>query len=187
MLEEAWVREVQPGEGTFFVISGFANSNGGIRFYEVFKQHIGAGGKVIAILGGSARQSMIIRQVVNELLSSGVEVHIVNRRRILHAKIYGTSSEKGDRLIVTPGNFTGPGLGQNVESAVILDPGTTGRMGLTCVREVPVHPPPPRPPHERPRQHPPRGLTAKSIAPSRRVTTSTVRSKSTQQHATSPR
>ena len=47
MLEFAWVRERLPGDGTFYIISGFANYNGGVRFYEVIKHHVEKGGKCV--------------------------------------------------------------------------------------------------------------------------------------------
>ena len=37
MLEETWVRTHKPGDGTFYIISGFANFNGGVRFYRHLK------------------------------------------------------------------------------------------------------------------------------------------------------
>jgi hypothetical protein len=131
MLEEAWVRDVTPGEGTFYIVSGFGNYNGGVRFYEVFRDHIGKGGKVVAFFAGSTSQKLTSRQVVEELLNSGTEVHLVNRKRLLHAKCYGSSTKNGDRLVVSSGNFTGPGMGQNVEAAVILDQATTKEMNFS--------------------------------------------------------
>jgi len=121
MLEVAWVRNIQPGDGTLFIISGFANYNGGIRFYDVFKKHINNGGKVIAYLGGSTSQRLSSKQVVQELLECGVEVHIINRKRLLHAKCYGCTNDSEQVLIVTSGNFTGPGMSQNVEASIFLN------------------------------------------------------------------
>lgn len=40
MLEQIWVRGQTPGNGTFYIISGFSNYNGGVRFYDTFKNHI---------------------------------------------------------------------------------------------------------------------------------------------------
>ena len=80
---------------------------------------------------GAHPRSSTSRQVVDELLQIGAEVHVINRKRQLHAKCYGTSSEKGDRLIVSSGNFTGPGMGQNVEASVILDYETTKKMNFS--------------------------------------------------------
>jgi len=37
MLEEIWVREQPLGTGTFYIISGYGNYNGGVRFFEVFR------------------------------------------------------------------------------------------------------------------------------------------------------
>lgn len=38
ILERVWVREHTPGDGTLYVVSGFANYNGGVRFFETFKE-----------------------------------------------------------------------------------------------------------------------------------------------------
>ena len=131
MLEKVWVRNTTLGEGTFYIISGFANYNGGVRFFEVFKQHIQRGGKIIAIFAGSTATRLTSRQIVQELLKCGVEVHIVNRKRLLHAKCYGVKNDSGERVIVTSGNFTGPGMSQNVEMAVSLDQQTVSEMNFS--------------------------------------------------------
>ncbi|EGP4766635.1 restriction endonuclease [Enterococcus faecium] len=128
MLERAWIHNVQPGIGTIYIVSGFANFNGGVRFYDVLEQHITKGGKVIAIFGGSTSQRLASKQVVNELLTRGVEVHIVNRKRLVHSKLYGYSTKDDSRLVVSSGNFTGPGMSQNVESSVFLDSETLTAM-----------------------------------------------------------
>jgi len=65
------------------------------------------------------------------MLECGAEVHIVNRKRLLHAKCYGTKSEKGNSLVVTSGNFTGPGMSQNVELSVMLEPASTAEMNFS--------------------------------------------------------
>jgi hypothetical protein len=111
-------------------MSGFANYNGGVRFYPVFRHHIEKGGKVVAIFGGSTRQNLSSKQVVAELLDCGAEVHIVNRKRLMHAKSYGSKTTEGQMLVVTSGNFTGPGMAQNVEMAVLLDRATTHNLGF---------------------------------------------------------
>lgn len=131
ILERVWLREQQLGEGTFYVVSGFANYNGGVRFYPVFRHHIERGGKVIAVFGGSTRQNLSSRQAVREMLECGAEVHIVNRKRLMHAKSYGSRNDNGEMLVVTSGNFTGPGMSQNVEMAVLLDRPTTRAMGFS--------------------------------------------------------
>jgi hypothetical protein len=59
------------------------------------------------------------------MLGAGAEVHIINRKRLMHAKSYGTADAKGHMVVVTSGNFTGPGMSQNVEMAVLLDRPTT--------------------------------------------------------------
>lgn len=121
MLEKTWVRRHQPGDGTFYIISGFANFNGGARFYRTFREHTEQGGRLVAYLGGSTSQRLTSKQVVGALLDCGAEIHIINRKRLLHAKCYGAATSQGEQLIVTSGNFTGPGMAQNVEAAVWLD------------------------------------------------------------------
>lgn len=131
VLERMWVREQSPGDGTLYIISGFANYNGGVRFFPVFKHHIEKGGRVVAIFGGSTRQNLTSKQVVEEMLESGADVHVVNRKRLMHAKSYGSFNSKGQMLVVTSGNFTGPGMSQNVEMALMLDRSTTGSLGFS--------------------------------------------------------
>lgn len=75
MLEILWLREQSAGDGTMYIVSGFANYNGGVRFYPVFRNHVDNGGKVIAVFAGSTRQKLTSRQVVTALLECGVEVH----------------------------------------------------------------------------------------------------------------
>ena len=128
MLEQTWVREHTPGDGTFYILSGFANYNGGVRFYPVFKNHVEKGGHLVAFLGGSTAQNLTSQQVVEELLGCGAEVNIVNRKRILHAKCYGVRDSIGQKLVVSSGNFTGPGMSQNVEAALALDRDSTATM-----------------------------------------------------------
>lgn len=128
LLERVWVREGDPGVGTLYIVSGFANYNGGVRFYDTFRRHIDSGGKVVAIFGGSASSRLTSKQVVAELLGAGAEVHLINRKRLMHAKSYGRASDDSETLIVTSGNFTGPGMSQNVEVAVLLDPPTVAAL-----------------------------------------------------------
>ena len=132
ILERVWVREQQSlGAGTFYIVSGFANYNGGVRFFPVFKHHIENGGRVVAIFAGSTHQNLTSRQVVRELLGCGAEVHVINRKRLMHAKSYGSVNAQGQMLVVTSGNFTGPGMSQNVELAVLLDRLTTADLGFS--------------------------------------------------------
>ena len=131
ILERVWVREHTPGDGTMFIISGFGNYNGGVRFYETFKQHRDHGGSLVAIFAGSTSSRLTSKQVVKEMLECGAEVHIVNRKRLLHAKCYGTKSVQGESLVVTSGNFTGPGMSQNVEMSVMLAPDSTAAMNFS--------------------------------------------------------
>ncbi|WP_340198556.1 hypothetical protein [Ascidiimonas sp. W6] len=131
MLEDVWVRNHTPGTGSMFLISGFSNYNGGIRFYDTFKNHIDAGGQVTAVLGGKTSQRLSSKQVVEKLLEIGVDVHLVNRNRLLHMKCYGVSSEENESLIISSGNFTGPGMSANIESSLIATGEHTREMNFT--------------------------------------------------------
>ena len=131
MLENIWVRDSTPGQGSFYLISGFANYNGGVRFYDTFKNHVDHGGRIHAYLGGGTSQKLTSQQVVGALLECGVEVNIINRKRILHAKLYGRADSLGERLVVSSGNFTGPGMSQNVEGSIMLDTDTVFSMGFS--------------------------------------------------------
>lgn len=131
MLEQIWVRNHRPGDGTIYVVSGFGNYNGGVRFFETFRSHVERGGRIVSYFGGSASQRLTSKQLVEELLRSGASVNLVNRKRLLHSKIYGTTSTAGESLIVTSGNFTGPGMGLNVESSVSLDADTLRSMNFS--------------------------------------------------------
>ena len=131
ILERVWVREHKPGDGTLYVVSGFGNYNGGVRFFETFREHKAMGGKIVAVFAGSTSARLTSKQVVKEMLDCGANVHIINRKRLLHAKCYGAQSSKGDSLVVTSGNFTGPGMSQNVEMSVLLEPASTKTMQFT--------------------------------------------------------
>lgn len=131
MLERVWVREHTPGKGTIYLVSGFANYNGGVRFFETFKKHKECGGDIVAIFAGSTSSRLSSKQVVREMLECGAEVHIVNRKRLLHAKCYGASNNGEEKLVVTSGNFTGPGMAQNAEMSVLLEPNSTAETGFS--------------------------------------------------------
>lgn len=131
LLERVWLRQPEPGDGTFYVMSGFANYNGGVRFFPVFRRHIEQGGKVEAVFAGSANQNLTSRQVVRAMLECGADVHVVNRKRLVHMKAYGARTRDGDSLVVSSGNFTGPGMAQNVEMSVLLDHPTACGMGFS--------------------------------------------------------
>lgn len=130
MLEHVWVRNCRLGEGTLYIVSGFGNYNGGVRFYPVFRKHITAGGRVVAYFSGSTSQRLTSQEVVEELLQCGAEVNVVNRKRMLHAKFYGKQHEERRSLVVSSGNFTGPGMAQNVEASLMLDEDTTANLGF---------------------------------------------------------
>jgi len=131
ILERVWVREHTPGDGTMFIVSGFGNYNGGVRFFEIFKQHCARGGNLVAVFAGSTSSRLTSKQVVKEMLECGADVHIINRKRLLHAKCYGAKSTRGESLVVTSGNFTGPGMSQNVEVSVLLEPASTAAMNFS--------------------------------------------------------
>ncbi len=131
ILERVWLREHEMGDGTLYVVSGFANYNGGVRFFPVFRQHVDQGGKVVAIFSGSTQQNLTSRQIVRGMLECGADVHVINRKRLMHAKSYGSKTRKGEMLVVTSGNFTGPGMAQNVEMSLLLDYPTTLSLGFS--------------------------------------------------------
>lgn len=121
LLDEMWIKSHSVGAGTIYIISGFANYNGGVRFYPYFSRHVQSGGRIIAYIGGSTAQKLSSIQVAEALLECGAEVNVVNRKRLLHAKCYGYQAPTGQELVVTSGNFTGPGMSQNVEAAVRVE------------------------------------------------------------------
>ena len=131
LLERVWLRKQEPGEGTLYVISGFATYNGGVRFFPVFRRHVELGGRVVALFAGSTGQNLASRQVVQGMLECGAEVRIVNRKRLMHVKSYGSRTRAGDMVVVSSGNFTGPGMAQNVEMSVLLDRRTARGMGFS--------------------------------------------------------
>ncbi|MCL2216101.1 MAG: restriction endonuclease [Defluviitaleaceae bacterium] len=121
MLDNMWLKRHMVGSGTLYVLSGFANYNGGVRFYPYFSQHVQQGGKIIAIFGGSKSQRLSSIQAAKALLQCGADVHVINRKRLVHAKCYGFESSSSEELVITSGNFTGPGMSQNVEAAIHID------------------------------------------------------------------
>lgn len=131
MLERMWLRERRDGGGTFYIISGFANYNGGVRFYPSFLEHTKKGGRIVAVISGSTSKKLSSVQVAEALLDCGADLFVVHRKRLLHAKCYGTADAHGQDLIVTSGNFTGPGVAQNAESALILRRDEVAAMGFS--------------------------------------------------------
>ena len=124
LLETVWISDLRErnllGTGSMYILSGFSNFNGGVRFYNHIEQHISKGGRCQIILGGSNRQRMSSQQVVKKLLDIGCDVGIINRKAIFHAKCYGYKYNDGSSLIVSSGNFTSRGLTQNVEASLHL-------------------------------------------------------------------
>ena len=64
------------------------------------------------------------------MLNIGCSINIINRKRLFHTKLYGTSNSNKNSLIVTSGNFTGPGLSHNVESAIYLTNDIISKIGF---------------------------------------------------------
>ena len=131
MLDHMWLRDHVSGNGCLYIISGFSNYNGGVRFYPSFIDHTRKGGKIIAVVGGSTSQRLSSIQVAEALLNCGVELYVVNRKRLVHAKCYGVTDQRGEELVVTSGNFTGPGMSQNAEAAVRIDQANVSAMGFS--------------------------------------------------------
>lgn len=131
MLERMWLCEHRAGDGAFYLISGFANYNGGLRFYPTFREHTERGGRIVAVISGSATRQLSSLQVAEALLDCGADLFVVNRKRLLHAKCYGTAKEHGQELIVTSGNFTGSGVAQNAESTIKLTQNEVAAMGFS--------------------------------------------------------
>lgn len=128
LLENVWIHSNHFGKGTYYLLSGFGNYNGGVRFFSSFKHHVDSGGRVVSFFGGSTSQHITSSQLVERLLDCGCEVYIVNRKRLFHTKCYGKSTNNENNLIVTSGNFTGVGMSQNVESALYLDTDATSHI-----------------------------------------------------------
>lgn len=125
LLEKIWIKDLKSkrlmGKGTFYILSGFSNFNGGVRFYNCIEKHIADGGRCEVILGGSTSQNMSSQQVVKKLLEIGCKVGVVNRKAIFHAKCYGYQTDGYKTLIVSSGNFTSCGLTQNIEASLLLE------------------------------------------------------------------
>ena len=83
------------------------------------------------LFGGNARQRLTSRQVVQEMLECGADVHVVDRKRLMHAKSYGSRTPEGETLVVTSGDFTGPGMARNVEMSLMPDRPTTRSLGFS--------------------------------------------------------
>lgn len=123
MLDVIWASRPGPeaGGGTLYVLSGFATHNGGVPYFERFRHYIENGGQVKVALAGSKNSNTASRQLAAALLDAGVEVTIVQRRDLMHAKLYGYSAADGEQaLVVTSGNFTTPGTKLNIEAAILL-------------------------------------------------------------------
>lgn len=131
MLEAMWISEHKEGNGNLYIISGYSNFNGGVRFYPTFTSHIKKGGKVFAFLSGSTTKKLSSTQVVEELLHCGVKVFVVNKKNLMHAKCYGVTDSNGQQLIVTSGNFTGTGMSLNGEASIRMDHTSLSEMNFS--------------------------------------------------------
>lgn len=135
LLDHMWRDENTSDTDTWIFISGFSNYNGGVRFYDLFEDHIKKGGKVLAYLSVSAHQRLSSKQVVKELNSRGVLVILINRKRLVHSKLYGFYSDNNydpnQGLVISSGNFTGPGMNLNVESSLLMDSNTLTDMNFS--------------------------------------------------------
>jgi len=131
VLNAVWPKGGDPIAETYYLVSGFGSFNGGVSFFERLRAHVDAGGRVRAIFAGSRSTNVTSLQLVEALLDCGAEVHIVNRRYLMHSKLYGkTFTGGGQQLVVTSGNFTGPGIARNIESLVSLDEHLTAAVGF---------------------------------------------------------
>lgn len=131
ILERIWIKENSAHEGTIYIVSGFSNYNGGARFYKPLFEHTEDGGSVEVFLGGSASGRLSSKQVASALLQCGASVNVVNRKRLLHAKCYGLHRSGFQSLVVSSGNFTGPGMSQNIESTIRVDHETLESQGFS--------------------------------------------------------
>jgi hypothetical protein len=118
LLEGMW--DAAPASAILYVASGFVDQNGVLPFVRLFKEHAASGGRIRCFFGGSSSQNMAGRQAVEELLSAGADVSLLNRKKIFHVKMYGVSSDAGQEVVLSSGNFTGNGLALNVESSVAV-------------------------------------------------------------------
>ena len=125
LLEKVWIKDLRDndcfGKGTLYILSGFSNFNGGVRFYDYIENHIQRGGECRVILGGSSSQAMSSQQVVSKLLKIGCDVGVICRKAIFHAKCYGYQNDAFKSLVISSGNFTSRGITQNIEASLIIE------------------------------------------------------------------
>src|SRR5437773_11802323 len=77
ILERVWVHDHTPGDGTLFVVSGFGNYNGGVRFFETFREHKERGVNLVAVFAGIRRQNQKSKKVVREKIGRWARVQFV--------------------------------------------------------------------------------------------------------------
>lgn len=129
VLERLWSN--LPSDSTIYIASAFANQSGVLTIAKKIDRHTDAGGEVHCFLAGSPHQALASKQAVKELLRSGAHVYLLNRKRILHSKMYGVLDGASETLVVSSGNLTGPGLSLNVESTLVLDPELVETIGFS--------------------------------------------------------
>jgi len=118
ILEKIWSRF--PPRASVYIASAFVDQNGVLPFVRLLKKHVEEGGDIKCFFAGSASQNMVSRQAIFELLSLPASVHLLNRKKIFHAKMYGICSPAEQNLVISSGNFTGNGLTLNVEASLML-------------------------------------------------------------------
>lgn len=134
ILDELWLHPDAKSYagGTYYLLAGFGTHNGGVPFFEKFRHHVNAGGRVRAVLAGSRTMRLASQQLAAALLDCGAEVAVVNRRQLMHAKLYGTATAAGEQhLVVTSGNFTTPGTKLNIEASLSMGPTLTTAIGFS--------------------------------------------------------
>ena len=121
-LRSVWGKELKT-KNHWFVVSGFCYLNGVLQIRDLISQHVREyDGTCTVILGGSPNMKMSSKEAVMDLLDAGARVFVINRKQIMHSKLYGSQNDTGAQsLIVTSGNLTYPGLVGNIESALVLD------------------------------------------------------------------
>lgn len=60
LLDNMWIKDHSVGAGTLYIISGFANYNGGVRFYPYFTRHVQSGGICLFVMQPRKRASSCI-------------------------------------------------------------------------------------------------------------------------------
>lgn len=130
-LRSVWSKELKT-KNDWFVVSGFCYLNGVLQIRDLISEHVSKyGGTCTVILGGTRGMKMSSKEAVLDLLDAGAEVFVINRKQIMHSKLYGSRNVDGAQsLIVTSGNLTANGLIGNVESSLVLDADLVDEIGF---------------------------------------------------------